>query len=77
MLKAGPATAAAKGLEDQMRVHTNLWNTTRYYELIGKQVDGIQEEVDMLASHIDDIAKKASKINLYLIDKQILYQISC
>ena len=59
MLKAGPAIAAAKGLEDQMRVHTNLWNTTRYYELIGKQVDGIQEEVDMLASQIDDIAKKA------------------
>ena len=47
-LKTGMPAQAAHGLEDRMCVKSKNW--ARFYRLVAKEVEGIQEEVDSFAS---------------------------
>ena len=62
-LKTGLPVAAAKGLEDRMRVH----QAEGYYDLLSKGVAGIEAEVDRFASGSEDPEVKEVRELLHYI----------
>ena len=63
-LKTGLPVAATMGLEDRMCINANR---KQYYDLVAKQVEGIQEEIDQLVRCSPDPDAKKVKSLLHYI----------